>query len=548
MTSCDTRRLYPVPRLAKPRSVESRRNAVWRWGESRLPRRSGAVRHALTDPDAGVRHAAAHLAGLVRDPQAVEPLMTMLARDEPPLRLKAAEGLGRLGQPRAIPSLRAALRDAAGDRFLEDALIYALIQLDHRDATLALLDDPHPRVRQAGLIALDQMPSGRLTREQVVPLLDTDDPDLQQTALRVMERHPDWSRAVLGLVKMWLDSTKLTDEQRRSLEGALLGFCGDPSVQDMVGDAMEQARTPPPTRWLLLRALARCRLDPLPEPWIAALGKALDHPDQSVRREAVATIKMRRLDRYDDALAAFARRADLPDDLRIAAMEGVAAGGKPRPLDESALTFLMERLTPATEPLIRAAAARAVSVHALDDAQLIRLAGPLGQADPIVTPLLVTAFTRNPDPNPEVARSLLAALNRAPGTACALNGGPRDLVCSRSARGSGPGPTVARVAGVAAQPAGVLPRDTDGRAGQNPGRPRAREGGLLRSQGRLLRLPPRGRQRGSARARPLPDRPVPNPARPAGVDRLPQFEHRAPVPLLRHRHPGRPGHTRHDRP
>jgi len=37
----------------------------------------------------------AHLAGLVRDPQAVEPLMTMLARDEPPLRLKAAAGLGR---------------------------------------------------------------------------------------------------------------------------------------------------------------------------------------------------------------------------------------------------------------------------------------------------------------------------------------------------------------------------------------------------------------------------------------------------------------------
>ena len=58
---------------------------------------------------------------------------------------------------------------------------------------------------------------------------------------------------------------------------------------------------------------------------------------------------------------------------------GVHAAGKPRPLDEAALTFLIERLTPATEPLIRAAAARAVSVHALDDAQLIRLAGPLGQ-------------------------------------------------------------------------------------------------------------------------------------------------------------------------
>ena len=35
------------------------------------------------------------------------------------------------------------------------------------------------------------MKDGRLTREQVVPLLDTDDADLQQAALAVMGRRPD---------------------------------------------------------------------------------------------------------------------------------------------------------------------------------------------------------------------------------------------------------------------------------------------------------------------------------------------------------------------
>src|SRR5204863_1515118 len=75
----------------QPRSVEARRNAVWALGRIAGPAARDAVRRALVDPDAGVRHAAVHLAGLVRDAQAVEPLMTMLARDEPPLRLKAAE-------------------------------------------------------------------------------------------------------------------------------------------------------------------------------------------------------------------------------------------------------------------------------------------------------------------------------------------------------------------------------------------------------------------------------------------------------------------------
>src|SRR5262249_32753542 len=148
-----------------------------------------------------------------------------------------------------------------------------------RSATLALLDDPHPRVRLAGLIALDQMPGGRLTRELVVPLLDTDHPDLRQAALQVIERHPDWSRAVLGLIKTWLADAELAPEQYRSLEGAILGFCGDADVQKMIGDALQQVGTSSATRVLLLRTLARCRLDPLPEPWLGALGRALEHPD-----------------------------------------------------------------------------------------------------------------------------------------------------------------------------------------------------------------------------------------------------------------------------
>ena len=40
-----------------------------------------------------------------------------------------------------------------------------------------------------------------LTRERVVPLLDTDDLELQQTVLEIMGRRPGWSGEVIGLLR-----------------------------------------------------------------------------------------------------------------------------------------------------------------------------------------------------------------------------------------------------------------------------------------------------------------------------------------------------------
>lgn len=403
-----------------PRSPEARLDAVWALARSDDPAALAAVRHGLTDPVPAVRRAAAHVLGLNRDPLAVGPLARMLESDEPAARLKAAESLGRIGNARAVPALRSALAAAGNDRFLEHAAVYALIRINDRGATLPLLDDPSPRVRTAGLVALDQMPAGGLTRDVVVPQLDTDDPDLQEAALRVIARHADWSREVLGLVGARLAQPALAPAQARALEGALLGFCGDATVQRVVADALASPATAAPTRLLLLRVLARCRVDPLPGPWVAAVGRALDDPAAPVRRAAVSVVRLRKIARYDAALTALARRADLPDDLRVAALEAAAGGGADRPLDGPSFAFLLDRLSPSAEPLLRVAAARAAGAYKLDGGQLTRLAGPLADAGPAVVPLLVPAFTRAPVKDPAVARAFLSALRRSPGAA-ALN-------------------------------------------------------------------------------------------------------------------------------
>ena len=57
------------------------------------------------------------------------------------------------------------------DRFLEHALIFALIRIKDRAGMIAVLKDQNPSVRRAALIALDQMDGGELSAEMVTPLL-----------------------------------------------------------------------------------------------------------------------------------------------------------------------------------------------------------------------------------------------------------------------------------------------------------------------------------------------------------------------------------------
>ncbi len=402
--------LAAVLRPEGKRSAEARRNAVWSLCRIGGAEARAAIRAALADKAAGVRQAAAHAAGVEKDTAAGAALGKMVVEDEPRLRLKAAEGLGRIGKPEAIAALLESLR-RGGDRFLEHAAIYALIQINNPKATQPALADPNPRVRQAALVALDQMKAGQLTREQVVPLLDTDDPELQQAVLEVMGRRPGWSGEVIGLLRGWLRNPGLSDRQQSSLTGALLAFAGQPDVQGLVAEGLSSPMTTLPTRLLLLRVLARARVEPLPKAWREVLEKALGHDDLAVRREAVSVIKARSLADFDTPLAALSKQADLPAELRIAALDCIAA--RQRPLAPDAFALLAAHLSEKTEPLLRVATARALGASNLDARQLTELAAQMATAGPMVVPLAAPAFGRSRDA--AVGLALVNALRRSPG-------------------------------------------------------------------------------------------------------------------------------------
>ena len=397
---------------ADSRSLEARRNALWALTRIEHPQARAAVRAALGLEEASLRHVGLHCVALERDAEAASALASIVVSDEPPLRLKAAEALGRIGRADGVPPLLESLRKGVSDRFLEHALIYALIQIGDRAATLTALDDPYPNVRRAGLIALDQMKDGQLTRDLVVPLLDTDDPELQQTALEVIGRREGWSGEVVGLIDEWIASEKLSQEQKTSLTGALMAFSAEENIQTLVARAMADSNTRTETRLLLLQVMARCRLDHLPKQWLQSMAGALAHPDARVRSEVVATVRSRDLKEFDAQLAGLSREESLPVELRIAALECIAPRQKGMPVESFAL--LTAHLRNDTEPLLAASAARAVGAGRWNDRQLTELAGSLADAGPMVVPLLTATYQKSR--SAKVGMALVEALKRSPGT------------------------------------------------------------------------------------------------------------------------------------
>ncbi len=282
--------------LAGGAAAETKCAAVWALTRIDEEPARAAVRSALKDASPGVRQAAARSAGLHRDANALEPLMDLAASDTPAVGREAATALGRIGDPAALPALFTGL-NFASDRFLEHALIFALIRIADRPNTLRGLEIASSPVKRGALIALDQMDGGQLTPDVVTPFLTPSDPILEQTALWVIAHHGDWGGAMLDFFRQWLARGEMDDARREELKRQLLAFAKDRSVQELIATALADAGTPLETRLLLLEVIAQSPLGKLPLVWVAPLQQALGHADERVVRQAVATLRAMPLDK-----------------------------------------------------------------------------------------------------------------------------------------------------------------------------------------------------------------------------------------------------------
>ena len=386
------------PRALHGPSARLRQNAVWA-----LARRGVPSREALEDSAAGVRLAAARVAGLNFDRAALPALLKLLKDDAVHVRREAAAAIGRLRDKKAVPALLDAVR-AGADRFLEHALIFALIQIDDREGTLSGLADSNPQVRRAALIALDQMDHGGLTREQVTPHLDPSSLPLQQAALSIVTAR-GWSGELLGLLNEWLASEKPNPE----LGAILTAFSKDSGVQDLVAKSLRSPKTSTEARLILLESVARAPLDRIPATWAAELRWSLDHADERIVRQAVAAIRATGVTDFDASLLNLAREGTRPEELRVDAL--VAAAPRIAKLESAFFGFLRECLDKEKPALLRLGAAQALGAAGLTEDQLFRLAPSVGAAGALEMPKLLGAYERSG--GAKAGKELIAQLEKS---------------------------------------------------------------------------------------------------------------------------------------
>jgi putative membrane-bound dehydrogenase-like protein len=365
---------------------ESRRTAVWATTRIAGDEARSVVREALLDRDDDVRHAALNSISLWRDQAAAAQLTKLLSQESPHDRRLAAEGLGRLGKTSAVPPLLAALAPS-NDRFVEHALIYALLELADPTATQPALESPHANVRRGAMIALDQMAGAKLDPQRVVAELDSQDLRMQEAAWWLVSRHAQaWGGLLADRLRAGLANTKATAEERAALKKRLARLARAPGLSNWVVTELTAAGVSPDTRMLLLEAMGDAGGQFAEPAWVEGLLGMLQQSDvQALRPRLIATLgklppvatrdepgrKLR--EALNAGLLASAHNLELPADSRVQALAAIRDKSLGK-VDDELFSFLMQNLAPEQPLGLRTSAAEALARSQLTQPQLSRLA------------------------------------------------------------------------------------------------------------------------------------------------------------------------------
>jgi putative membrane-bound dehydrogenase-like protein len=406
-----------VPALAatlqRSGSAEARRNAVWALTRVQSVPAREAVRYALKDREESVREAALHSAGVWRDAAALPLVLEALNSGRPAVQRVAAEALGRFGDSRAVAGLLAAAA-APLDRVLDHSVTYALIEIADPASTVAGLQATSSRVKRAALIALDQMDGGGLKPDVVVPLLDSADPLMKETAWWIAGHHPEWGGVLAGYFQQHLTAPAAAAE-RGALQQKLAQFGDSSAIQALLAATVEGAGSKE-ARLTALGSMAMARVKTLPASWSAALARALADRDPDVIRQAVSVVRSAppaedAAQALNAALLRVARDGVVPVNVRLDALAAVHGGLSS--VDADLFDLLRASLEPARPVSVRLGACAVLEKAKLNREQLRALAGVLEAAGPLELPRLLTAFDNASDE--ALGLEMIAAVGKSKG-------------------------------------------------------------------------------------------------------------------------------------
>lgn len=388
-----------------------------------------AIRSALASKDTQSVQIALQLVSLARDHDAVADLARIVAGSDILLARLAAEALGRIGDARgaaallaaaaklpAAPSTSTGTPEAPGDRTLEHALIYALIEIGKPAEVLGKLSaSTPPRLARIALVALDQMPNSSLQPMHVLPFLTSAEPQLRQTAGWIVSHRPAWGGALAEHYRAQLANVSAVSAD---LQLQLAQLASAPEIQTLLAETARSTAAPQPTRLLALRAMGAAPLKQTPAAWHAELAALISTSDTALTAQLIATARALPKPKtlppaFATALAHFGRDAQKPAALRLEALsiapESIGA------LEPALFDFVRTHLA-ATQPLaLRATAAAVLAQAPITAEQQLALADAMKTIGALEAPKLLPAFQKRPTDT--LGLRLITALRDSPAQA-----------------------------------------------------------------------------------------------------------------------------------
>ena len=364
------------------------------------------ARLGLNDASMIVRSSAARVMGLAKDKASIDKLIELIQKDKSSVRRQAATALGQIGDQRAV----AALLNAAAtnkDRFVDHAIIYSLITLRSTAPLIAALRSPSSSVRKSALIALDQMDGSVLNKENLVPFLNSSDPESRKAGIWVASHRPEWSDVVINFLKGRMYASNLSDTDITAVRDLMITFSDNKSLQQFLGEQLGDRATPTARQALLIDVITHSPVKEIPAIWVQQLGKLLDIGSVEIKSQILGLIESREIKVLNEQLKMIVQNPGTSPDFRLKALSSKLLS-EPN-LSDADFQMVLNYLDSKNESPIRQIAARLLAKAKLNDDQLIKLAKEqVAKADVFLLPNLVSAFGAGK--NEDVGAALVIAL------------------------------------------------------------------------------------------------------------------------------------------
>lgn len=404
------------------------------WAACRIGGKAGlaACRGGLGDAEAANRQAAVHGVGLHRDRESVSSLTKMLADPAEPesVRRAAAEALGRIGDPAAVPAILAAASSAFENRVLRHSLTYALLEIDSADAIFEALKSVRELgSRLAGLVALDQMGVPNLPVGELIAAMGSRNPASRSLASWIVSRHPEWADQLVADFRKSLSQPPDDAELQNALVDRLAKFAASSeSIRELLAEAVQTGSSR--SRSVALKAMAGSRSKTAPRSWESALQKTLVANELATLEDVLAALRALppadgpAVDLRFRLLSKRAEEKDLSPEMRWNVLGSIPAGAGPVP--QGLFEEILARALPANPAIARLAAADSLLKLKLEPGQKRRIAETLGGLGPMEAQKLIVLFENGADAT--IADALMQGLAKSANLASLREDSLRSIV------------------------------------------------------------------------------------------------------------------------